>query len=67
MSTRKAIDAAMASASSMARAEGSPFADSAVMRMCSPRRSATTAPSIDSHRNRIEASSSDHTSGAWNT
>ena len=36
------------------------------MRMCSPRRNATTAPSIASQRNRMEASSSDQISGAWN-
>ena len=35
----------------------------AVSRMCSPRRSASTAPSMASQRNRIEASSSDQTSG----
>ena len=40
---------------------------SAVMRMCSTRRSATTAPSIASHRNRIEASSSDQMNGRWKT
>ncbi|MCY1223063.1 hypothetical protein D9M72_351720 [compost metagenome] len=67
MSTRNAIDAAIANASSMARVEGVTFCSSAVMRMCSPRRSATTAPSIESQRKRIDASSSDHTSGAWNT
>ena len=39
----------------------------AVMRMCSPRRSAMTAPSIASQMNSIEASSSDQTSGRWNT
>ncbi|MEY9398894.1 hypothetical protein ABIF79_005269 [Bradyrhizobium japonicum] len=37
------------------------------MRMCSPRRSAITAPSIESQRNRIEASSSDQISGLWKT
>ena len=37
------------------------------MRMCSPRRNATTAPSMASQRNRIEASSSDQTSGWWKT
>ena len=52
------------------RREGAPApaarcATSAVMRMCSPRRNATTAPSIASHRNRIEASSSDQISGWW--
>ena len=33
------------------------------MRMCSPRWNATTAPSMASHRNRIEANSSDQTIG----
>ena len=42
-------------------------AEKAVMRMCSPRRNATTAPSMASHRNRIEASSSDQTRGSWKT
>src|SRR5471030_180843 len=35
--------------------------------MCCMRCSATTAPSMASHRNRIEASSSLHTNGWWNT
>src|SRR6185503_15733529 len=39
----------------------------AVSRMCCMRCSATTAPSMASHRNRIEASSSLHTNGWWNT
>lgn len=64
-SARKATEAVMAKVSNSARVSGRSRATKAVMRMCSPRRSATTAPSIDSHRNRIEASSSDHTSGAW--
>ncbi len=38
-----------------------------VRRMCSPRRSATTMPSIDSHRNRKVASSSDQISGESKT
>ena len=36
-------------------------------RMCSPRRSAMTAPSMASHRNRMEASSSDQVSGELKT
>ena len=36
-------------------------------RMCSTRRSAITAPSMASHRNRMEASSSDQVSGALKT
>jgi len=39
----------------------------AVRRMCSPRRAAMTAPSIASHRKRIVASSSVHTSELRNT
>ena len=39
----------------------------AVIRMCAPRRSATTAPIIDSQRNSVDANSSAHTNGIWNT
>src|SRR4051794_12259618 len=35
--------------------------------MCSPRCNAITAPSIESQRNRIDASSSDQISGLWRT
>jgi len=37
------------------------------MRMWLPLRNATTAPSIASQMKRIDANSSDQTSGAWNT
>ena len=40
-------------------------ATSAVIRMCALFSNATTAPSIASHMNRIDASSSDHVSGRW--
>ena len=40
---------------------------SAVSRMCSPRSSARTAPSIASQLNSVTASSSDHTSGRSST
>ena len=46
-SAMNATDAAMAMTSSSARVAGAHPLTSAVMRMCSPRRSATTAPSID--------------------
>ena len=64
ISTRKPSPAATASASNRPR-RGPEFANatSAVMRMCSPRRSAITAPSMASHRNRMEANSSDQVSG----
>ncbi|MNV97711.1 hypothetical protein D3C71_1928690 [compost metagenome] len=64
---RNASEAVMASASSRPRVCGLTLLTSAVMRMCSPRRRATTAPSIDSQRKKIEASSSDQTSGACST
>ncbi|MNI57008.1 hypothetical protein D3C73_1120410 [compost metagenome] len=67
ISTRNASDAASAAVSNCARRAGLTLLTRAVIRMCSPRRKATTAPSIDSHRNRMEASSSDHTSGLWKT
>ncbi len=63
ISARKASEAASAAVSSCARRAGPTLLTKAVMRMCSPRRSATTAPSMDSHRNRMDASSSDQTSG----
>ena len=43
---------------------GFALATTAVIRMCSARRNATAAPSIASHRNRIDASSSDQINGA---
>ncbi len=62
-SKRNASGAAIATTSRNARTPGDAMPTSAVMRMCSPRRNATTAPSIASHRNRMDASSSDQTSG----
>src|SRR5664280_1308641 len=66
-SARKARQAAIATASSTARGCGESRPTSAVMRMCSPRRSAVTAPSIASQRKRMDASSSDQTSGRCKT
>ena len=56
-----------ANASKKARHVGEARATSVDMRMCSLRRKATTAPSIASQRNRIEASSSDQTNGLRKT
>ena len=64
---RKAMEAVIAAASSSARICGETRETRPVMRICSPRRSATTAPSMESQRKRREASSSDQTSGAWKT
>ena len=64
-SSRKASAATMATVSKKARSLGEAFATSAVMRMCSPRRKATTAPRLTSHRKSSEATSSDHTSGIF--
>ena len=64
---RKASAAATATTSRKARTGGDSMPTTAVMRMCSARRNATTAPSIASHRNRIEASSSDQMIGLWKT
>ena len=55
--------APVANVSSIARAGAGSMPTTAVIRMCSSRRNAITAPSIASHRNRIDANSSDHTSG----
>ena len=63
MRTRKVSVAAIATRSSNARARGGIMPTRAVIRMCSPRRSATTEPSMASQTKRIEASSSDQTSG----
>src|SRR5574337_283387 len=63
-SSRNTTGAAMATVSRKARMPGEAISTNAVMRMCSPRRRATTAPSIASHRISMEASSSDHTRGA---
>ena len=49
----------------IARAGAVRLPTAAVMRICSSRRNAMTAPSIASHRNSVEASSSDQTIGAW--
>ena len=59
--------AATANTSRKARARGPSMPTMAVMRMCSPRWKAITEPSMASQRNRIAASSSDHTSGLWKT
>ena len=53
--------------SSTARTCGGIRLISAVSRMCSLRRIASTAPSTHSHTNRMEASSSPQTSGRLNT
>ncbi len=67
MRIRKASAAAVAYVSAIARAGAGSAPTAAVIRICSSRRNAMTAPSIASHRNRIEASSSDQTSGASKT
>src|SRR6266568_546769 len=54
--TRNARAAATATTSRKARDRGDSMPTIAVMRICSPRRNATTAPSMASHRNKIEAS-----------
>ena len=66
-STRNASGAAIATHVEERAHAGDAMPTNAVMRMCSPRRSAITAPSIASHRNRIDASSSDQTSGVCRT
>ncbi len=66
-SATKIRPATRATVSRKARRRGPLMATKAVMRMCSARRKATTAPSMASHRNRIEASSSDQTRGSRNT
>ena len=58
---------ASARASSTARTSGRALATSVVIRMCSPRRSATTEPSIASQMNSICASSSDQIRAEFNT
>ena len=57
--------AAIASTSKNARRRGLSCPTIAVIRMCSPRWNATTAPNIASHRNNIPASSSDQMIGFW--
>ena len=55
------------SVSTHARRSGESALTNVVRRMCSPRRSAITAPSIASQRNSTDASSSDHVSGLLKT
>jgi hypothetical protein len=62
-SASSAIERTIASVSTSARRCGDRRLTKAVIRICSPRRNASTAPSIDSQRNRMPASSSDQTSG----
>ena len=57
----------MATVSRKARRAGAALATSAVMRMCSPRRNATTAPKLASQRNNSDAASSLQTSGDLKT
>ena len=63
INTRNNRPAATAKASKKSRRLWGNRRTSAVIRICSPRRNAITAPSIASQRNRIEASSSDQVSG----
>ena len=65
--TRKTMTSINASDSTHGRTVGDMRPTKVLSRMCSPRRSAITAPSIASHRNRIDASSSDQVSGWLNT
>ena len=67
ISSRKASAATIASTSRKARVCDDAMPTKAVMRMCSPSRKAMTEPSIASHRNRMEASSSDQMIGSWKT
>ena len=67
ITNRNTATATTATASARAWPRRENPATSAVSRMCSPRCSAITLPSIASHRNRIEASSSVQINGAWNT
>ena len=64
---RKASAAYSAIASASRRRCGGSLDTIAVMRMCSPRRRATTAPSIASQMKSMEASSSDQISGWCST
>ena len=64
---RNARLAASAMAANCRCAAGDSLFTSVVMRRFSLRRNASALPSTASQRNRIEASSSDHTSGRWNT
>ena len=67
MRMRNASAAAVASMSNVARVAAGSMPTTAVIRMCSSRRNAITAPSMASHKNKIEASSSDQTSGLSKT
>ena len=67
ITTRNADTTVSTTTSQIARASGDMRLISAVSRMCSLRRIASTAPSTHSQTNRIEASSSPHTSGRLNT
>ena len=67
INTMKAPPATVAKASRKALGPGASALTTAVMRMCTARRDAITAPSMASHRNRADASSSLQTSGDWNT
>ena len=64
---RKASVAQVPMASNRARRAGDRRESRAVMRMCSARRSAITAPSMASQMKSMEASSSAQTSGWWKT
>ena len=57
----------VAKVSSQCRQRGGASPTTKASRMCSPRRSAMTEPSMASHRNSVEASSSDQVSGASKT
>ena len=67
MNARNTIGRTSAAVSAHPRRSGERRDTSAVIRMCALFSNATTAPSIASHMNRIDASSSDQTSGRWNT
>ncbi len=63
----QAAETASPKASSHGRSGGGSMSTTAVSRMCSPRPSAITAPSMASQRNSADASSSDQTSGRFST
>ncbi len=65
--SRQAAVTAAPIASAQARAAGRARLTNTVSRMCSPRRRATTAPSMASQRNIAEASSSDQVIGRRKT
>ena len=66
MARRKTSTVTVARISMKARSRGAASDTRKPSRMCSLRRNAMTAPSIASHRNRMEASSSDQVSGRLN-